>query len=859
MKKSLFLCLSACACVAHAQTPQMREYCEATPEERKVADAVGFMAQVGEMTFNSLTNTYSIHARPFNYNNDTPSMPICTDEPLYGQIYAYWGRTAFLVGPDRMVTAPHGPKSTFDPKDFRVVFGLRRERLPNGSCGAVNFDAIPAANVYSPPVDSHLYTSFVSGEMNTPDYLYFKLDRPVPGVKPLTLRRSGAPDLGDPLILVGHPARLPLKIGIGGYVNAITPNGLDVGHAPAWNGNSGSPIYNVRKKVVESVAAGPITGVGLTLDTTANCWRTGPDIGAEILSQLNNGPISRFVDHVPPAAHEILVSPRATVNHVKLPNGTLTNATTTFTVSPSPNAGSTPQSFRVQSFGHVEGPQTIVIPSGAFTVAASDAPKTFTVDASAGTANCGSYQSDLRIVRADTGETVDVIPHRFELGMTDFAATPSDAWTLSKLTAPHPTRTLALSNPNPVAVTLDVASSKPWVTVNGGASTTVSLAAVGTTGSTANVTLAIANADTHIALGATATAQVTITPTNAGCSLRQAQTMPVSFTNGIQPFYGLSTTFAAFPQPTSGQTFGAVVELPVDLSGEAPFNVADVDLNLGFYREGPMGVPADQIDTLLRVVLVAPDGTSAMLWDRADAPAGYVDSSTVLVDNTPTPISRLKLDDATTPPIAPQRLAVFNGRAGKGVWKVRLYGMAGTQYAIPASAQLVVRRAAATSPMVFSAVPAFVNTLAAPAAGQTFGAPTELSIDAGTMPAFTVADVNLDVGFYNESGLFYGADLADTIVKLELVAPDNTTAVLWDRNNSTSAYVANETIYYDNGVVPMSVLKLDDATTAPLGGGLLSAFNGHAGAGTWKVRIYGAAGAGNVVPQAARLSIVRTP
>ncbi|HVJ61138.1 MAG TPA: serine protease, partial [Tahibacter sp.] len=271
----------------------MREYCEATPEERAVADAVGFMAQVGEMTYNAKKDTYSINARPFNYVGDNPSTPICTDEPLYGQIYAYWGRTAFLVSPDRMVTAPHGPKSVFDPKDFRVVFGLRRERLPDGTCGDVDFDEIPAANVYSPPVDSHLYTSFVPSEENTPDYLYFKLDRAVPNVKPLTLRRSGTPDLGDPLILVGHPARLPLKIGIGGYVNAITPNGLDVGHPPAWLGNSGSPIYNVRKKVVETAAAGVMSGVALTLDSAAGCWRNGPDPTVESLTQFNNGPLSR--------------------------------------------------------------------------------------------------------------------------------------------------------------------------------------------------------------------------------------------------------------------------------------------------------------------------------------------------------------------------------------------------------------------------------------------------------------------------------------------------------------------------------------------------------------------------------------
>ena len=850
MKKQLCFTLVLLAGGAHAQEAAMREYCAATPEEKRVADATAFMVPNTAIVPDPGGATYSItNAAPMTYY-ENPSQPICTDDPYRGQVRAPAGRTAFLVGNDLMMSAGHA--MPLDATNYKIVFGLRRERLSDGSCGSPSFTQIPSANVYG--VVQEIVTGYdlpIPAGGTVADYVVFRLDRAVPGAQPLPLRRSGVPEIGDPLLVAGHTYLLPLKLGQGGTVDAINAYGIEVGFPPSLPGNSGSPIYNLRKKVVETVIGAPTTGATFVHDAGAGCWRFGPVSNGG--QAFNNGLLSQMLPYVPPAPTEVQVSPLSPVHHQVLPNDSLTNATTTFTISPSPNAaGGSPQTFRVVAVGRGGKYDLKATPAGNFTVSSGDAPRTIAVEATkSNTTTCGNYASDVSVVR-DDGRIVAVVPHRFDMGMSSYTLAPDGPWRVSELSAPYATRTLALSNPSPVATSLSVASNAAWLTVNGGSSATVSLAPVGTSGSTATVALAIAaSAGSTIPLLQTGSATVTITPNDLACSDQPAHRIPVAFTNGVETFSGEWSAGTAFPQPTGGQTFGSVIEIPIDLSAQAPFHVADVDLDVSFVNVPGSGVALADVDTHLRAELVGPDGTTALLWDRANAPPAYVVS-------TPDTWG-IKLDDATTPPMGPQRLAVFNGRAGKGVWKVRLFGMAGTQDIFPLDANLVIKKSAATSPMVFSAVPAFVNTLAAPAAGQTFGAPTELSIDAGTMPAFTVADVNLDVGFYNESGLFYGADLADTIVKLELVAPDNTTAVLWDRNNSTSAYVANETIYYDNGVVPMSVLKLDDATTAPLGGGLLSAFNGHAGAGTWKVRIYGAAGAGNVVPQAARLSIVRTP
>ncbi|MEO8672687.1 MAG: hypothetical protein ABI411_15310, partial [Tahibacter sp.] len=152
------------------------------------------------------------------------------------------------------------------------------------------------------------------------------------------------------------------------------------------------------------------------------------------------------------------------------------------------------------------------------------------------------------------------------------------------------------------------------------------------------------------------------------------------------------------------------------------------------------------------------------------------------------------------------------------------------------------------------------DVLPAPPKAQLFGAPVEIPFNLTGLTAFTVADVDLAIGFYNENGSgFVGADVADTLVKLELVAPDNTSAILWDRNNSSPAYVAADYVYIDGAATPVSYLNLNDTGTPPLGPNLLSSFNGHPGQGTWKLRVFGTSGGNVVVPLQAKLSISKAP
>ncbi len=135
------------------------------------------------ITLNPDNVTYSITgAAPMTYYENS-SQSICTDDPYRGQTRAPAGRTAFLVGNDLMMSAGHA--MPLDATNFKIVFGLRRERLSDGSCGSPNFAQIPQANVYS------VVQQVINGySLPTPpggtvaDYVVFRLNRAVPGAQP---------------------------------------------------------------------------------------------------------------------------------------------------------------------------------------------------------------------------------------------------------------------------------------------------------------------------------------------------------------------------------------------------------------------------------------------------------------------------------------------------------------------------------------------------------------------------------------------------------------------------------------------------------------------------------------------------
>lgn len=109
-------------------------------------------------------------------------------------------------------------------------------------------------------IDDVYYCSSVGAVMNVGDndYAVLTLDRPVEGPRrPAAVRYAVAPlAYDDPVIVIGHPAGLPMKIDSGGRVVADGPIFFET-TADTFSGNSGSGVFLPDGTVVGIHVRGP--------------------------------------------------------------------------------------------------------------------------------------------------------------------------------------------------------------------------------------------------------------------------------------------------------------------------------------------------------------------------------------------------------------------------------------------------------------------------------------------------------------------------------------------------------------------------------------------------------------------------
>jgi V8-like Glu-specific endopeptidase len=98
------------------------------------------------------------------------------------------------------------------------------------------------------------------------DYTLIRLDKKVLDRTPLEYRTKGKAKIGDPLIVIGHPSGLPLKISNGAKVSRMNWRELSIffstlfrkryyflANLDTYAGNSGSPVFNQETGLVEGL------------------------------------------------------------------------------------------------------------------------------------------------------------------------------------------------------------------------------------------------------------------------------------------------------------------------------------------------------------------------------------------------------------------------------------------------------------------------------------------------------------------------------------------------------------------------------------------------------------------------------
>jgi len=217
---------------AHAYRPSViygddnrQDYFQvADPAWRQKADATVALIRTASLDpAGALTNIKTV-----SYGQ---GMGLCATEPYYEQETAAFC-SGFLISPDTIITAGHCVRNQQSCESTKFVFGFRL------NAPASQPRSVPTENIFS---CSRLVHSVAvpTGE----DFAVIKLDRPVIHVLPLAFRMQGQPSAGDALVVMGHPAGLPLKIADGAAVRSVQAQHL-VANLDTYGGNSGSAVFN---------------------------------------------------------------------------------------------------------------------------------------------------------------------------------------------------------------------------------------------------------------------------------------------------------------------------------------------------------------------------------------------------------------------------------------------------------------------------------------------------------------------------------------------------------------------------------------------------------------------------------------
>ena len=202
---------------------------------KSLADSTVALIKKSDLTTQSGMTTI----RSKNYGSQ---MGLCSAEKFFEQDVAAFC-SGFLVAPDIIITAGHCIKTESDCVGTQFVFGYN----------------VKTANLYPEQVaESEVYNCReiikTTVESNGTDFAVIKLDRAVSNHRSLSIRQTGSVQVGEPLVVVGHPSGLRTKITTGGKVRTSAEDAsFFVANVDTYGGNSGSVVFNAETGLVEGI------------------------------------------------------------------------------------------------------------------------------------------------------------------------------------------------------------------------------------------------------------------------------------------------------------------------------------------------------------------------------------------------------------------------------------------------------------------------------------------------------------------------------------------------------------------------------------------------------------------------------
>lgn len=410
----LFTCLPATAQVGPPD--QRRDWYELQPREeelRRYAEADCIAATNADLTRID-ANTFELSTRGWNEEVPNPGTSICPGTRFYGQQTGGRG-SAVLVGPNKVLAAEHNfPEAHCKAKSFVFDYFQQGPNVPPvDPAGTPRGTLVPASNVYK----CIAWTS-----VPNLDLVVLTLDRDVEnGRRPLKINRdSGTLEPGTPVVTLGHPQSLPMKIEPGTVVSHTSANARIRSLIHAARRSSGSMLVDRTRGVVAGiVASGPnLTACNSLCCTDNPLWFDSPP------SSIN---VALGADYVPQLG--LSVTPATGLVEMYGPIwGNFTNWFTEYTISTSPDER-----------GNVAYEVHLDQDSGLFTLDHSNAPisgvlapgksRTFRVGTVLlrGFYPTGVHTATLRVVDKTYG-SADFRKHRLSVGTDGFFVDPEEGF-----------------------------------------------------------------------------------------------------------------------------------------------------------------------------------------------------------------------------------------------------------------------------------------------------------------------------------------------------------------------------------------------------------------------------------------------
>lgn len=241
-----------------------RQAVYASSPSAELGRATAIAVLTGNSTFHS-DKTMDIDATSLAGN-------LCPDQKFAKDLSLSYACTGFLVAPDLLVTAGHCVSNHSE---------IQNET--QGYCEVFDWMFDYQATPTSMPPTKGLSTDklyhckkiiYAVQDETAPfrDFALIQLDRPVLDRVPLTLSNTAVAE-GDAVTMLGYPLGTPLKLSRNAKVVMTRPAAKSfVTNLDAFDGNSGSPVFNAKNEVVGILVSGTPM-MSLIEDKVQKCYR----------------------------------------------------------------------------------------------------------------------------------------------------------------------------------------------------------------------------------------------------------------------------------------------------------------------------------------------------------------------------------------------------------------------------------------------------------------------------------------------------------------------------------------------------------------------------------------------------------